>query len=114
MSNKSRYAFWEYDKFPYVLSGKVVGRADSAGRVAVEGYDGLRFLPLRIVIGTEGEVLSGNLQWLKREYREKHDEVNKRFIELALGFAPFLKHCKRTSAYRGIKSIKQGATTHAE
>lgn len=101
MPNKVRYIIWEYDQFPYVLCGKAVGRADSEGRVAVEGYDGMRFLPLRIVTGSDGEVLCGNLQWLKRNYREQQDDLKRHFCNLALGLAPFLKHCKHTSAYSG-------------
>ena len=101
MAKRSRYAVWEYDQFPFVLCGKVIGKDDSEGRVAVEGYDGMRFKPLRVVTGADGEVLCGNLQWLKREYQEKQGELKKHFCNLALGLAPFLKQCKHTSAYKG-------------
>lgn len=104
MAVKDRYAFWEYDQFPFVLSGKVIGggKKDAEGTVVVEGYGGMRFSPLRIVSGEAGKALSEKLNTLRGEYLEARAWQLSHYCKEALLAAPFLKHCKRSSAYREL------------
>lgn len=102
-----KYAFWEYDHYPFVLSGKVVGKKDSEGRVMVEGYGGMRFQPLRILNGDVGRVTSNKLNTLRGEYLEAQKWTRNHYCKEALIAAPFLKNCKRTSAYKATKPTRR-------
>lgn len=50
------WAFWPYDRFPYLLSGRVKEQLDD-GRVKVEGYTGMLFKPVYLASGAAGERL---------------------------------------------------------
>lgn len=97
---REQYAFWEYDQYPFVLSGVVVGKRDRNGRVTVKGYDGFRFLPIKLVAGERGKAASVQLETLRSQHRAAKAALDKAFNGKALAVAPFLKHCKRTSAYK--------------
>lgn len=47
------YAFWKYDQFPYVLGGEATKaiKDSVSGKVyyQIKGYDGMQFLPLKVV-----------------------------------------------------------------
>jgi hypothetical protein len=105
-----RYAFWEYDQFPFVLSGEIIGREDSEGRVRVKGYDGMRFTPLRVISGAKGKIASDNLERLKGLYQSERDALKMDFCGRALEVAPFLKNCKRTSAYDSFSRSRKAAS----
>lgn len=94
------YAFWEYDQFPFVLSGRAVDRTDKRGYIQVEGYDGLRFKPLRVIAGSRGRDLSEQLSQLRDDFRAEQRAVGQRFKKEALRLAPFLKDCEHSSFYR--------------
>lgn len=94
-----QYAFWEYDHYPFVLSGEVVGRPDAEGRVEVNGYGGLRFKTLRVIDGDEGRRMSDALNHLRELHREALAEVARDFRGRALLVAPWLRNCKRSSFY---------------
>lgn len=48
-----KYAFWKYDLPPYVLGAKVIKEYDD-GLVAVQGFEGCRFKPIKVVPLEEG------------------------------------------------------------
>lgn len=67
------WAFWQYDLFPYVLSGVVstVRRDKERGHIVeIEGYGkGYWFKPLGIIKGKRGEDMAKALETLKAERR---------------------------------------------
>ena len=109
MSRKQQefYAFWEYDQFPFVLSGKAVDRTDKQGRIEIEGYGGMRFKPLRVIAGSRGRELSEQLSQLRNDYRAEQQAVGQRFRKEALRLAPFLKDCQRSSFYHKPRTKQQ-------
>lgn len=65
MKNRTKYAFWSYDLYPYVLWGELI-RVNESGRVEVKGYEGYyTFTPLFILNKTQGEALISRLESLK-------------------------------------------------
>ena len=48
-----KYAFWKYDLPPYVLGAKAIKEYDD-GLVAVQGFEGWRFEPIKVVPLEEG------------------------------------------------------------
>lgn len=66
------WAFWPYDRFPYLLSGKVTEQLED-GRVKVEGYTGMLFKPVFLSSGAAGEKLSREVRRVAEAYRT-HEE----------------------------------------
>lgn len=66
------WAFWPYDRFPYLLSGKVTEQLDD-GRVKVEGYTGMLFRPVFLSSGAAGEKLATEVRRVAEAYRT-HEE----------------------------------------
>lgn len=66
------WAFWPYDQFPFLLSGKVVEQLDD-GRVKVEGYTGMVFRPVYLASGGAGERLHRELRRVRAAY-QIHEE----------------------------------------
>lgn len=62
------WAFWPYDRFPYLLSGKVTEQLED-GRVKVEGYTGMLFKPVFLSSGAAGEKLSREVRRVAEAYR---------------------------------------------
>lgn len=104
---QERYAFWEYDHFPFVLSAKVAERRN--GFVIVEGYGGMSVTPLKIIGGKTGAELSKQLERLREEYRQAQRSISEAYCARALAVAPFLKDCKRTSAYSPASTQDTGS-----
>lgn len=113
------WAFWPYDRFPYLLSGEVVEQLPD-GRVKVKGYTGMVFTPVYMASGAAGERMSREVRRVSAAYRI-HEECARngagtaayRHLELA-GLPPgALGKLKRTgwqgSAYEELfeQQIKQ-------
>lgn len=66
MKQNTKYAFWKYDLFPYVLSGKVT-KTFPGGKVEIEGYGSgtTGFKPICVVRGNRGLEIKNNLDNLK-------------------------------------------------
>lgn len=64
----ARYAFWQYDMYPYCLWGKIKG-AGKGGSFQMTTYDGYWFKPFLIVDGAKGKRLGEKLDALRAEYR---------------------------------------------
>lgn len=62
------WAFWPYDRFPYLLSGRVVEQLDD-GRVKVEGYTGMVFRPAFLSSGAAGERLHREVRRVAAAWR---------------------------------------------
>ncbi len=62
------WAFWPYDQFPFLLSGKVSEQLED-GRVKVEGYTGMVFRPVYLASGGAGERLDRELRRVREAYR---------------------------------------------
>lgn len=62
------WAFWRYDRFPYVLSGVVEEQLED-GRVKVRGYTGMVFRPLYLASGAAGERLDREVRRVSAAYR---------------------------------------------
>lgn len=73
------FAFWCYDRFPYVL-GAPFTSMDSKGYVRAEGHDGRRFLPFKILPVREGRALLASLKALGREHDEALEKIHQQYI----------------------------------
>ena len=62
------WAFWPYDCFPYLLSGRVLEQTDE-GKVRVEGYTGMVFKPVFLASGASGERLHREVRRVAAAYR---------------------------------------------
>jgi hypothetical protein len=71
------YAFWRYDRFPYLLGSEVDKVLDS-GAVKVKGYGGACFKPVKILPLDAGKEMHEELERLERAYnRESNELLNK-------------------------------------
>lgn len=82
MSNeKEKYAFWEYDQYPYVLGGQVTNTLPN-GNVEVAGYYGrgtTGFKPLIIFPYKLGKLIAQRLTELKQQRIDELKRVNVSF-----------------------------------
>lgn len=62
------WAFWPYDRFPYILAGEVLEQMPD-GRVKVKGYSGMIFAPVYIASGRAGENMARELRRVSEAYR---------------------------------------------
>jgi hypothetical protein len=63
------FAFWRYDRYPYVLGAVVTGVHDD-GSISAAGYQTMRFKPLLLLPLVAGQSLKKKLAGLEQE-REK-------------------------------------------
>jgi hypothetical protein len=71
------YAFWEYDLFPYLLCGKIVG--SRCGLLKIEGYGEYLFKPKFILPPEKGKELAQQLNTMKLERDTQIGRVNRAF-----------------------------------
>lgn len=66
MNEPKSYAFWRYDKFPYVLGG-IVTKLLPTGNVEVEGFgtNTTGFKPIMVIPQERGRIIAKNLERLK-------------------------------------------------
>ena len=94
------YAFWKYDKFPYLLWGDVVDGPDDDGLVQVkqyatrrrgeEGYGGGWFRPTWLLSTAGGKALAEGLQALKGERDEAVAAVDAEYRAKLAALVPSL------------------------
>ena len=70
------FAIWEYDRYPYVLCGKLIS-IGCDGWATVEGYSGRRFKPLAVIPRSAGENLRSELEKMKAD----HSAAKRRLFE---------------------------------
>lgn len=75
---KGYYAFWEYDLFPYLLSGRIVGKTGD-GMFKIEGYGDYRFQPTYVLPPAKGAELAQELNTMKLEHDTQMGRVNRAF-----------------------------------
>ena len=73
------FAFWRYDKFPYLLGGRVA-KFHAKGRIEAKGYQGYSFHPILLVVNEEGEQLREALINLKEEKVREQAELDLKYI----------------------------------
>ncbi len=77
------YIIWKYDKFPYKLCDKVIGKPDKEGYYQTESYGTMRFLPLRIITNdAKGKIVKERLQAETVAKRIEQDHLDKRFNDI--------------------------------
>lgn len=62
------WAFWPYDRFPYLLAGEVLEQLPD-GRVKVKGYSGMIFTPVYMASGRAGEKMALEVRRVSAAYR---------------------------------------------
>lgn len=82
MHNKKLYAFWKYDRFPYLLGGLIVDFKDD-GFVTVEGYRGMKFKPIKILPFDAGKALQAKLDALEQAYDKQQRSLHEDFRKQA-------------------------------
>lgn len=89
----ARWAFWQYDLFPYILSGRVLsGTLDGC---EIEGYGkGYRHKPLAIISGDKGEQLAKDLDALRTEHRAANQALDAGFAARVKALVPFAAKVK--------------------
>lgn len=80
-------AFWKYDQFPFVLSGRV-SHDRNDGSVFIDSYR-MFVRPSVVLTDTEGEKVVEKLEALADEYRAAIKAVDKNFKEQLSNIAPF-------------------------
>jgi len=73
-----QYAFWRYDKFPYVLGG-IVTETYSNGNVEIQGYGTgtTGFKPIMVVSEERGKQIVKRLGELKQTRDNQIQEINR-------------------------------------
>lgn len=92
-SKSAHWAFWQYDLFPYILSGRVVNKTPDGCQI--EGYGAGYFQPLAIIAGEKGERLSKELNNLRNEHASAKAALNAGFrarVKAAVPFAAKVKY----------------------
>lgn len=103
-----KYAFWGYDRYPYVLGGealKLESRPHPTRLVAMPaGYGNGWFRVRHVTSVKEGVAMHEKLKRLHDEYRREQDELRKKYMQKALEAAPFLK---RFGPYRELSDANR-------
>jgi hypothetical protein len=87
------FAFWGYDRFPYVLGGVIEGPItvkNGEARARCPSYGGNVQVRHQMTEEDGSEVLK-KLKDLEEDRREQMAEINKQYLRAALTLAPFLK-----------------------
>lgn len=88
----TKFAFWPYDRPPYVLGSETDGKRDNEGRVEVPSYGvGARVRPIKIMNADKGRQILVEIQRRDAIRRAACDSAMLTFRQDALSVAPFLK-----------------------
>ena len=68
------YAFWRYDRYPFVLGGPIMKIGDG-GEVYPEGYEGCRFKPIKILPLDAGVRLHQQIRALADRYNVELEKM---------------------------------------
>jgi hypothetical protein len=93
----NKIAFWQYDQFPFVLSGTVIKTHPSNSLVETKEYGiGFAFMPLLVVGEARGKEIQAELKALGNEYHTGLQDFNARMMrKLKRRISPaLLKHVK--------------------
>ena len=82
-------AFWEYDKFPYCLSGVVDGINEN-GTVFVKQYMS-SFKPIVMMPSESAKKIEDKLSQLKLDFANRREDLKSEFMEEVRLIAPFIK-----------------------
>lgn len=74
---KEELAIWKYDSFPYMKIGKIKYK-NADGTVEVKGYDGMRFMPMKII--PYDETLISKFNTILEGHRKAEKEADKRTL----------------------------------
>lgn len=75
-SEPERYGFWEYDQFPYLLSGRVLKGPHANGKCHIEGFEGFSFKCVAIVAGADGRRLHQELKAARSDHAQATRAMN--------------------------------------
>lgn len=95
LSGPLKFAFWPYDRFPFVLgaTGRVIeGDSHRAGCFAADGYQGTAFRGATVLADVgKGRQIKEQLEELEEEYRRTLKTINEAFHIKARRIAPFIR-----------------------
>lgn len=89
----NEYAFWRYSSFPYCLHSEVVDKLED-GKVQTKGYQGLLFIPFKILPYSEGKKLGEQLDEITGSYNKELEKFNSKYNEMVYNLIPELKSQK--------------------
>lgn len=110
------YAFWQYDQYPYMLSGQITSYDDRYDNVwvKVRGYGNSRFTPLKLIAGDRGEAFHNLREKLCADYRQAQTDVRNDFDIRLLGLCTEFEFTEDELPH-GLKGFQEGGcpvTTH--
>lgn len=76
------YAVWKYDQYPFYLCAQIT-EFKKNGRVAVKGYEGFAFNPIRILTAHDGEQFKKLIKGLEKDYKKAQQELQDAWLEQA-------------------------------
>lgn len=74
------WAFWEYDRYPYLLSGPVK-RITDEGYATVDNYGGATFRHNFVLNAKQGKSLQFELDVLEAKFSKEKEELTKIYKE---------------------------------
>lgn len=83
------FAFWSYDRFPYVLGGPIEKMIEG-GYIKATNYGSSCFNPIKILLESEGEELLLKLEELRVQHKKALDQVNDEYNIKLKELAPFV------------------------
>lgn len=91
---ETKYGFWGYDLYPFVVSAVITEEADEG--VCKTAFGWVR--PEVVLSGPEGLALMGSLRDLGEDYREHQKVVMRVFVEKVAALNPALTKVKSLSS----------------
>lgn len=85
---KNLMAFWNYDIFPYVVSGKVE-KINEDG--SIQSLGNHTFKPIIILPESNGREIQKEIDIIKSKFEKEKKELHKKYICQLYNVAPFLK-----------------------
>jgi hypothetical protein len=102
-------AFWNYDTYPYCLSGEVLNIKENGLVETIEYGKGYFFNPIKITSYERGLIIKNDLDLLNNEYelklkdlKEMHKDMTGNILNFDDGFI-----CKIKGLNKYLKSIKK-------
>lgn len=92
--NQELYAFWEYDLYPYTLSG-TVEQITSAGLVKTKEFGNSLFRPIAILPLETGLQIAKKMKELDSSYRKAKSDIEEEFNLKLFDVLPF-KHPRKS------------------
>jgi hypothetical protein len=83
-------AFWEYDQYPFVLSGTVTRITDQGFQT--KQYGNYNFSPIFVLPDEDGDAVEAKLEELTNQYRRELAALKANYKRKVLEVAPFCNH----------------------